>query len=130
MRPSVLVVLADCERYKPGRPLSSAIEARATERAVIGHYRYAAPSMVFYLRRPVLDLYAPEQVRAAFSLGTDVYFLMTESEYRDVQDQLPVPTFVIDSRPFFDVKLRNFLEGTAMPQVVLVSNRPDAGGPR
>jgi 4-amino-4-deoxy-L-arabinose transferase-like glycosyltransferase len=120
----VVVTLPDFERYKPVRPLVSAIQSRASQRAVIGYYRFAAPSMVFYLRRPVLELFDPEEARAAFAFNTDVYFLMTESDYADIRELLAVPTFVLDRRPFFDVKLRNFFEGTAMPHVLLVSNRP------
>ena len=120
----VMVTLPDFERYKPVRPLAGVIQSRASKSAVIGYYRFAAPSMVFYLRRPVLELSAPEEARAAFGFNTDVYFLMTESDYQDVREMLPVPTYILDRQPFFDVKLRNFFDGTAMPQVLLVSNRP------
>jgi len=125
-----LVVLPDFERYKPVRPLAGVIQARASQAAVVGYYRFAAPSLVFYLRRPVLELFDPEAARAAFGFGTDVYFLMTEDDYQAVRDLLPVPTYVVDSRPFFDVRLRNFIEGTALPQVLLVSNRPGPGAVR
>ncbi|MDD5720756.1 MAG: glycosyltransferase family 39 protein, partial [Candidatus Krumholzibacteria bacterium] len=96
----VLATLPDVERYKPVRPLAGAIQSRASDRAVVGYYRFAAPSMVFYLRRSVLELSSPEEVEAAFAFGTDVYFLMTEADYRDVSQTLPVPTYVLERRPF------------------------------
>jgi hypothetical protein len=82
------------------------------------------PSMVFYLQRPILELVGPEQLQQAFASDSDVYMLMTETDYRTVRQSLPVPTYVLASRPLMDVKPRNFLTGDALPQVLLVSNRP------
>ena len=48
---------------------------------------------------------------------------MPESEYESVKDRLPVKTYVLARQQMFDLKPRNFLEGTELPQVVLVSNR-------
>ncbi len=48
---------------------------------------------------------------------------MTEDEYTSVKDRLPVETYVLARQPMFDLKLRNFLEGSELPQFVLVSNR-------
>ena len=122
----VVATLPDFERYKPVRPLVRAIESRASSTAVIGYYRVAFPSMVFYLQRPVLELVDPRQLSEAFSSSTDVYLLMTETDYRAIRETLPVPTYVVDRHPWFDVTLRNVLAGTALPQVLLVSNRPPA----
>ena len=65
----VVVTLPDFERYKPVRPLVRAIESRASTAAVIGYYKAAFPSMVFYMRRPVLELVDPRQLSEAFSSG-------------------------------------------------------------
>lgn len=119
----VLVTLPDFERYKPVRPLVDMIESRASTDAVIGYYKFALPSMVFYLQRPVLELFDPGQVSEAFASNTDVYFLMTEADYLAIRGALPVRTYVVDRRPLLDVKLMNFLDGTALQQVLLVSNR-------
>ena len=121
-----MATLPDFERYKTVRPLVRAIESRASSTAVTGYYRVAFPSMVFYLQRPVLELVDPRQLSEAFSSSTDVYLLMTETDYRAIRETLPVPTYVVDRHPLFDVTLRNVLAGTALPQVLLVSNRPPA----
>ena len=119
----VVATLPDFEQYKPVRPLARAIEARASTDAVIGYYRAAFPSMVFYLQRPVLELVDPRQLSEAFSSSTDVYMLMTANDYRATRETLPVRTYVVDRRPWFDVTLWNVLAGTPLPEVLLVSNR-------
>ena len=53
---------------------------------------------------------------------------MTETDYLAIRETLPVRTYVVDRRPWFDVTLRNVLAGTTLPEVFLVSNRPPAIG--
>ena len=122
----VVAILPDFERYKPVRPLVRAIESRASTAAVIGYYKAAFPSMVFYVRRPVLELVDQRQLSEAFSSSTDVYFLMTETDYRAVRETLPVRTYVVDRRPWFEVTMPSVLAGATLPEVLLVSNRPPA----
>ena len=119
----VLCTLPDFERYKPVRPFSEVIRARASVGAIVGWYKFALPSMVFYLHRPVMEVVVPDHLRAVFHSTSDVYFVMTENEYASVKDRLPVETYVLARQPMFDLKPRNFLEGSELPQFVLVSNR-------
>jgi 4-amino-4-deoxy-L-arabinose transferase-like glycosyltransferase len=119
----VLCTLPDFERYKPVRPFSDVIRARASIGAIVGWYKFALPSMVFYLHRPVMEVVVPDHLRAVFHSTSDVYFVMTENEYTSVKDRLPVETYVLARQPMFDLKPRNFLEGSELPQFVLVSNR-------
>ena len=50
--------------------------------------------------------------------------VLTESRHLPAIEALsPSPTCVVDRRPLFDVKLRSVIEGTAMPEMLLVSNR-------
>jgi 4-amino-4-deoxy-L-arabinose transferase-like glycosyltransferase len=119
----VLCTLPDFERYKPVRPFAEVIRARASIGAIVGWYKFALPSMVFYLHRPVMEVVVPDHLRAVFHSTSDVYFVMTENEYTRVKDRLPVETYVLARQPMFDLKPRNFLEGSELPQFVLVSNR-------
>jgi 4-amino-4-deoxy-L-arabinose transferase-like glycosyltransferase len=120
----VLVTLPDFERYKPVAPLAEVIKERASADARIGYYRFALPSMAFYLQRPIFEYSDPELLRQAFESGVDVHCLMTAEEYDVVRGSLPGPTYVVARRPLFDVKARTLLEGSALPDIVLVSNRP------
>ena len=120
---AVWVMLPDFERYKPVRPLAEAIDDRAGSAAVIGSYRLGIPSLVYYLRRPVVDMYAPGQIIDLFSSDADVYVVITEHDYRQIQPALPVGTYAVDRRPWLNVHLGSFLAGEATQSVLLVSNR-------
>ncbi len=119
----VLCTLPDFERYKPVRPFSDIIRSRASIGAIVGSYKFSLPSMVFYLHRPVMEVVLPDHLRAVFYSSSDVYFIMAENEYNSVKDRLPVDTYVLARQQMFDLKPKNFLDGSELPQFVLVSNR-------
>jgi 4-amino-4-deoxy-L-arabinose transferase-like glycosyltransferase len=119
----VLCTLPDFERYKPVRPFADIIRSRASVGAIVGSYRFALPSMVFYLQRPIMEVVLPDHLRAVFYSSGDVYFVMPEIEYGNIKDRLPVKTYVLARQPMFDLKPRNFLEGSELSQFVLISNR-------
>lgn len=120
----VLSLLPDFERYKPVRPFSDIIRSRASVGAIVGYYKFALPSMVYYLNRPVMEVVLPDHLRAVFYSGSDVYFVMPEADYQNIKDHLTVNTYVLARRQMFDLRAKNFLEGAELPQFVLVSNRP------
>ena len=119
----MLCTLPDFERYKPVKHFSDIIRSRASIGAIVGSYRFSLPSMVFYLHRPVMEVVLPDHLRAVFYSSSDVYFIMAEDEYDSVKDRLPVDTYVLARQQLFDLKPRNFLEGSELPRFVLVSNR-------
>jgi 4-amino-4-deoxy-L-arabinose transferase-like glycosyltransferase len=119
----VLCTLPDFERYKPVRPFAGIIRSRASIGAIVGSYKFSLPSMVFYLHRPVMEVVLPDHLRAVFYSTSDVYFVMPEHEYQTIKERLPVTTYVLARQPMFDVKAKNFLDGSELPQFVLVSNR-------
>ena len=119
----VLFTLPDFERYKPVRPFSDIIRSRASIGAIVGSYKFSLPSMVFYLHRPVMEVVLPDHLRAVFYSSSDVYFIMAEHEYDSIKDRLPVETFVLARQPMFDLKPKNFLDGSELQHFVLVSNR-------
>jgi 4-amino-4-deoxy-L-arabinose transferase-like glycosyltransferase len=119
----VLCTLPDFERYKPVRPFSDIIRSRASIGAIVGSYKFSLPSMVFYLHRPVMEVVLPDHLRAVFYSSSDVYFIMAEDEYTSIKDRLPVETYVLARQQMFDLRPKNFLDGSELPQFVLVSNR-------
>lgn len=120
----VLYTLPDFERYKPVRPFADIIRTRASVGAIVGSYKFALPSMVYYLQRPIMEVVLPDHLRAVFYSSSDIYFVMPEAEYESIKDRLPVRIYVLARQEMFDLKPRNFLEGSELPQFVLVSNRP------
>ena len=120
----VLVSLPDFEKYKPVAPLVDIIRQRAAPQARVGYYRFAMPSMAFYLRRPVFEYFDDESLRRVFASGDEVHCLMTAEDYASIGQTLAGPTYIVARRPLFDVKIRSLLEGRALPDIVLVSNSP------
>ena len=120
----VLCALPDFERYKPVRPFAGIIRSRASEGGIVGYYKFALPSMVYYLNRPIMEVVLPDHLRAVFYSSSDVHFVMPEADYQRIKDGLPVRTYVLGRLPMFDLRLRNFLAGSELPQFVLISNRP------
>jgi 4-amino-4-deoxy-L-arabinose transferase-like glycosyltransferase len=120
----VLCALPDFERYKPVRPFAGIIGSRASEGGIVGYYKFALPSMVYYLNRPIMEVVVPDHLRAAFSSSGDVHFVMSETDYDGIKDRLPIRTYVLARQPMFDLRPENFLAGLELPQFVLISNRP------
>lgn len=118
----VLATLPDFERFKPARQFCEIIKSRAGDDAMAGYYRFASPSMAFYLRRPVFEYYKEEELIEAFSSGREIYCLMTEEDYARVKEALP-ESYVLATCPLFQVKLKSIFERKEFPQAVLVSNR-------
>jgi 4-amino-4-deoxy-L-arabinose transferase-like glycosyltransferase len=119
----VLCCLPAFERYKPVRPFAEIIRARASVGAIVGSYKFALPSMVYYLHRPIMEVVVPEHLRAVFYSSSDIYFVMPEKEYTIIKDRLPVETYVLARQQLFDLRPINFIEGSELPQFVLISNR-------
>ena len=119
----VLLALPDFERFKPVRALCEVIAAEAGPDALVGYYRTAYPSMVFYLRRPIFEYYHQVEIEAALSSGKEIFCLMTEGEYEALRARVPTQTRVLASHPIFQVKLNGILDRVELPRVVLISNK-------
>lgn len=119
-------VLPDFERYRPARAMAEIIRAEAAPDALVGYYRFAAPSLAFYLRRPIFEYYRPEELQAALESGRQVYCLISEQDYEALKDGLPAPTYVLASRAVFQVKFRVIFDRIELPRVLLISNKDGA----
>jgi hypothetical protein len=116
--------LPDFERYKPVPRLAKAIEQQPTRPSAVGTYKVAAPSLVFYLQRHVVEMFDEEQLRAFLAERPDSVCVMPAEEYKAVSARLPVPTRIIASAPRFDARLAGFLARTPPPRLVLVTAVP------
>jgi hypothetical protein len=120
----VLWTLPDFERYKPIRQFCQILRDKPPE-ALVGYYKFAAPSMTFYLRRPIFEYYDPEELKAVMLSDKDVYCVVAANEYESIDQQVKSRTRVLARLPIFQVKLRIILERTELPQVLLVSNKAE-----
>jgi 4-amino-4-deoxy-L-arabinose transferase-like glycosyltransferase len=119
----VLWTLPDFERFKPVLSACEVIASQAHPDALVGYYKSAYPSMVFYLRRPIFEYYQQDEIETAFSSGKEIFCIMPAVEYETIKARLPAQTRVLASYPTFQVKLKSILERVEPPQVVLISNR-------
>jgi 4-amino-4-deoxy-L-arabinose transferase-like glycosyltransferase len=120
--------LPDFERFKPVRSLCEVISSEAGPDALVGYYRAAYPSMVFYLHRPIFEYKHQEEIEAALSSDQEVFCLMSSSEFDVLQQRVP-QTRVLASHPTFHVKLKVLLETAEPPRVVLITNKGGASVP-
>lgn len=124
----VTLALPDFERFKPVRSLCEVISTEAGPDALVGYYRTAYPSMVFYLHRPIFEYYHQDEIEAAFSSGKEVFCLMSSSEFVALQPRIP-QSRVLASNPTFQVKLNVILDRAEPPRVVLITNKGGASVP-
>ena len=119
----VLWTLPDFERYKPIPPLVRTIRAQAGPDARIGYYRFASPSMVFYLRQPIFEYFDERQLIDLFEAEGEIYCVIRAVDYDAIGAKLSSPTYVLDRRPMIDVRLRTLMSEDSVSDVLLVSNR-------
>jgi len=117
----VLRALPDFERYKPVPHLANAVLAIAPRPSAVGTFRIAAPSLVFYLRRHVDQLFADEELAAFFAAHPDGVCVMPGADYARVRTRLAVPTRVIASGLRVEVRVGDILARRPLPEVVLVA---------
>lgn len=118
----VLRALPDFERFKPVAPLSATARQRNPDARVV-QYRVALPSMVWYLGKPVEEILDLPVLQERLAREGETLVLLKEGDYPDVQSL--GPTCIIDRRPLLDLKLREIIADTALPEMLLVSNRCD-----
>lgn len=87
-----------------------------------GYYR---PSLVYYTRQPVRQIFAPEDVGKFFrEHPSDAFLFTNEKDYERLADVLPADVTVLDRRPWFLKSREVLLLGRDEPRV---SARPFAG---
>ncbi|MEO7272195.1 MAG: glycosyltransferase family 39 protein [Vicinamibacterales bacterium] len=119
----VIWTLPSFEAYKPVPGFAATIRQRAAPDDVVATYAQSMPSLVYYLRRHVDDLFDVGALVTHLTSGKPVFAVMSEGDLERLRPDLPGPLCVIDRRPTLDVRLKSVLAANALPQLVLVTNR-------
>jgi 4-amino-4-deoxy-L-arabinose transferase-like glycosyltransferase len=119
----VMRVLPSFEAYKPSPAFARTLHPRLTPDAVVATYDEALPSLVYYLRRHVEQLFEEDRIVALLEGNRPAYAVLSRTNYANITAELDVRTCVIESRPTFDVKLKTVLSREPLPELVLVTNR-------
>jgi 4-amino-4-deoxy-L-arabinose transferase-like glycosyltransferase len=119
----VLRVLPSFETYKPSPGFARTLEGRLTGETIVATYDEALPSLVFYLRRHVDQLFEQDSLTELLRSDRQVYVVLSGKNYAALSDGFDLSTCVIERRPTFDVKLKTVLPREPMPDLVLITNR-------
>jgi 4-amino-4-deoxy-L-arabinose transferase-like glycosyltransferase len=119
----VFRTLPSFEAYKPVPGFAETIGRRAAASDVVATYDQSMPSLVFYLRRHVDELFDADQLVDLWRSGKTIYVVASKEDFEAVTGRLSGAQCVIDRRPTFDVRLRNILAHEALPELIVVSNR-------
>jgi hypothetical protein len=80
----------------------------------------STPSLVFYLRRHVTQMFDEGELRAFLSHHDRAYVVMTDDDYEAVSRTVPTPLRIIARAPRFEAHLDDFLNRTELPTLLLV----------
>ena len=119
----VFRTLPSFEAYKPVPGFAETIGRRASPSDVVATYDQSMPSLVFYLRRHVDELFDADRLVDLWRSGKTIYLVASNEDFEIVKGRLSGAQCVIDRRPTFDVRLRNILAHEALPELIVVSNR-------
>ena len=124
----VLRVLPSFEAYKPSPSFARTLQPLLTSDAVVATYDEALPSLVFYLKRHVEQLFEEDRIVALLEGNRPAYAILSRENYAAIASGLDGRTCIIESRPTFDVKLKTVLARDPLPELVLVTNRCESSG--
>jgi 4-amino-4-deoxy-L-arabinose transferase-like glycosyltransferase len=113
--------LPDFERYKPVPQLARVIQQISGPRPIVGTYLVAAPSLVFYLRQHVTEMFDEGQLSAFLTTHANALCVMRDEDYDTVRSRIAVPMRVVARAPRFDAGLLDFLGRSPLPGLVLVT---------
>jgi len=120
------LVLPAIEPLRPVKDLCRVIAAKAESSDLVGYYMVSAPSMVYYLQRPIFEEFDPDAMVERFRSPATVYCLLSEKDYNYFVGKRDLVLYVHDRRPRLVSQLRHLLnvEEGIEQELLLVSNRP------
>ena len=83
----------------------------------------ALPSLVYYLQRRVNVHYAPEPFMADARATQRMFGILSENDYAALHDRIGAQTCVVLRVPAFEMKLKQVLGHTALPNLLLITNQ-------
>ena len=118
--------LAAVEPFRPIRSLCAGLRPELSPGDEVGYYRAAAPSMLFYLRRPIFEEYQPEKMVRIFQSPKRVFCIMSASDRNYFVNERRLVLHVLDRRPQLVSRIRDLKDEKSRMdrELVLVSNQP------
>jgi hypothetical protein len=122
--------LAAVEPFRPIRSLCAGLRPELSPGDEVGYYRAAAPSMLFYLRRPIFEEWKAERMVRIFESPKRVFCIMSVSDRNYFVNERKLVLHVMDRRPQLVSRIRDLKDEKSRMdrELVLVSNRPADSG--
>ena len=104
------------EEYKPVHHLARTINERISEagpgvEVEVGYYKLAAPSLAFYLNRPIVELSDPKKAADLLESDRAVYLIVSSQDYEDLTLASRRPLQIVEARPKLYTTARTVIEG-------------------
>ncbi|GBC81406.1 Undecaprenyl phosphate-alpha-4-amino-4-deoxy-L-arabinose arabinosyl transferase [bacterium HR10] len=124
---SLAGLLPEIERYRPIRPLAERIRQEAGPEDLVGYYRYTAPSLCYYTRRRIFEIFTPDDLHALLRSGKRIFCVMWERDVRALTSQQEGTLKILECRPsLFPLRMRDvqhLRHPDGLERVCLVTNR-------
>ncbi len=105
------------EAYKPVPGFAQKIKEQTKslvaegEQVEVGYYNFAAPSLVFYLNRPIFESYSLTDAVARMRSSKMVFMIVRGEDYNALCEASGSALQIVDSRPKIYTTARFFVEG-------------------
>ena len=104
------------EQYKPVQQFAERLRAEMPEGEPIrgvkaGYYKFACPSLVFHLNRPILELHKLEEAVAYLESEEQIYLIVGEGHYQALQRAVNRRLQIVEVRPKLYTTARAVMEG-------------------
>jgi 4-amino-4-deoxy-L-arabinose transferase-like glycosyltransferase len=120
-----IVCLPVIEPYRPTKALCDVIAREARPEDLVGAYNFAAPSMTFYLRRKIFEVFQPEVIHEILQSDRRVFCLVPEGDFYQLEQTLPGRLTILERRPMLTLRLNALWDAHArerMPHLLLITN--------
>lgn len=106
----VLSLLPKLEYYRPVRPLAERINREAAPDDLVGYYRFTAPSLCYYSRRKIFEVFTPDEIKEILRSTRRTFCLMYERDIIALGEDPALPLRVVECRPsLFPMTMKRFL---------------------
>lgn len=112
------------EFLRPARQLAQQISGRLGRGDRAGYFRYTSPSMAFYLRRPILELYENDELQQAMAEPGRLFLLMEAQTYENLPQNLKSQLSIMNTAvriPTRAADFFNFTRSRELPRLLVVA---------
>ena len=105
--------LGPLDKYRPVHHLARAIREKVPPDGTFlaGYYRYSAPSLAYYLNRPILETYRYQETVDTLRRDSPVYLIMGSSDYEELRQALGRRLEIVEVRPNLYTNGRELITG-------------------